>query len=251
MVSNAVPMFSPGLHECSCDREGFNIFKAWSMDRFTLSLLLLQMRQSGPLQACLMSVTKFPSPLCDGMSSSFSRRSRSLLRVQLCRMSAHAIHPFCLASISGVVPCLSARLGCAPCISNVSTTGACPFAHAKCRGVDPEVPTIGASLLLSLENLRGSLRNEDGRRTQQERQIKARTHSPGRIHIRTLLYQQSNDVLVASRARRMQRQHSVQYRIDGLAMFEGILHETQIARSRGRVQTQVGNWKRKVKHSGV
>jgi hypothetical protein len=88
-----------------------------------------------------------------------SRKSRSLFRIQDLRTSAHSSQPFCRASISGVIPCLSARLAWAPRRRRVVTMLVLPFAAAKWRGVLPLVPTIGAevSRFLSFEYRRGSL----------------------------------------------------------------------------------------------
>ena len=95
----------------------------------------------------------------DPLTASRSRRSLSFSCVHLLRSSAQLVQPFCRATVSGLTPCLSGRSGCAPWRRRVRTTCSWPFAAAKWRGVEPEVPTMGAevSLCLSLEYFRGSL----------------------------------------------------------------------------------------------
>ncbi len=93
------------------------------------------------------------------LTASRSRRSLSFSWVHLLRSSEQLVQPFCRATVSGVTPCLSGRSGWAPWRRRVRTTCSCPFAAAKWRGVEPDVPIMGAevSLCLSLEYFRGSL----------------------------------------------------------------------------------------------
>lgn len=129
--------------------EPLSMLSAVSMDRFMCSRFRVEDSPSpteSPRSRPLVGSTVSVGP-CR------SRKSRSLLIIHVFRISAHSSHPFCRASISGVIPCLSGRLAWAPRSKRVWTMLVWPLAAAKWSGVLPLVPTIGAvvSLFLSFE----------------------------------------------------------------------------------------------------
>ena len=88
---------------------GRSMFIALSIERFTLTFF----SNAFPSRLSSRDVVVSSSG-AGGFSASRSRRSLSLSSVHLLNRSATRVQPFWRASIAGVVPCLSARLGCAP-----------------------------------------------------------------------------------------------------------------------------------------
>jgi len=150
-----------------------------------------------------------------------SLRSRSLFISHCFNTSAHSSHPFCLASISGVTPCLSARLGWAPRRRRRVTASVFPFAAAKWRGVDPEVPTIGTdeSRFLSFEKRRGSLDDIGKAEMTLSRQSDRLMDLPRCVNIGSVVYKQLDKVDVPSSAGSMERQNTIKNGVDRLAVI--------------------------------
>ena len=182
-----------GLTEESVGSVGRSLLSALSIERLTLTFL------SNTLHSRLSKCDTFSGAGTGWSRVSRSRRSLSFSCVHLLNRSAHRVQPFWRARISGVIPCLSARSGFAPCWRRMRTTFSCPFAAAKWSGVAPDEPTIGAevSLCLSLEYLRGSLRGA-AERVEDTETAEKKEDAPGSIDIRTALDEEADYEVVPS-----------------------------------------------------
>ena len=72
---------------------------------------------------------------------------------------------------------------------------------------------------------------------------KSRYDIPRCMDIRATLDEQADYEIVPSRTSDMQREDSVENRVDGLAVIESVGDETEVSRRGSRVEAEVGNCK--------